>query len=109
MSITLTQNATQRVKNYLEKDGGVGLRLGVRKTGCSGWAYTVEIAAALSESDVVFDQDGIKIVVSSDNLGFLNGSEVDFVSEGLNREFRFNNPNVSEECGCGESFTINPV
>jgi iron-sulfur cluster assembly protein len=97
------------VKTYLEKDGGVGLRLGVKKTGCSGWAYTVDIAERLLEGDVVFEQDGIKVVVSSEAIGFLDGSELDFVSEGLNHEFRFRNPNVVEECGCGESFTINPV
>ena len=109
MAIKLTQSATERVKDYLNHDGGLGLRLGVRKTGCSGWAYTVQIAEEIQEDDVVFDENGVKVVVSSDSLGFLDGSEVDFVSEGLNREFRFNNPNVSEECGCGESFTINPV
>lgn len=91
------------------QDGGLGLRLGVRKTGCSGWAYTVQIAESIEEGDIVFEDDGIKVVVSGDSIGFLDGSEVDFVSEGLNREFRFNNPNVTEECGCGESFTINPV
>jgi iron-sulfur cluster assembly protein len=109
MTIKLTQSATERVKNYLAQDGGLGLRLGVRKTGCSGWAYTVQIAEKIQEDDIVFDDNGVKVVVSPDSLGFLDGSEVDFVSEGLNREFRFNNPNVSEECGCGESFTINPV
>ena len=109
MSITLTDSATRRVKTFLAKDGGVGLRLGVKKTGCSGWAYTVDIAERLLDSDIVFEQDGIKVVVSSDAIGFLDGSELDFVSEGLNHEFRFNNPNVVEECGCGESFTINPV
>jgi iron-sulfur cluster assembly protein len=109
MSIKLTQSATQRVKTFLKRDGGLGLRLGVRKTGCSGWAYTVEIAEAIGESDIVFENDGVKVVVSTDSLGFIDGSEIDFVAQGLNREFRFNNPNASEECGCGESFTINPV
>jgi iron-sulfur cluster assembly protein len=109
MAIKLTHSATERVRNYLEQDGGEGLRLGVRKTGCSGWAYTVEIARSIEEGDIVFEDNGVKIVVAGDSLGFLDGSEVDFVSHGLNREFRFNNPNVTEECGCGESFTINPV
>lgn len=109
MAIRLTHSATERVRNYLMQDGGLGLRLGVRKTGCSGWAYTVQIAESIEEGDIVFEDDGIKVVVSGDSIGFLDGSEVDFVSEGLNREFRFNNPNVTEECGCGESFTINPV
>lgn len=109
MAIKLTQSATERVKNYMQQGGGLGLRLGVRKTGCSGWAYTVQIAEQIEEGDIVFDDDGVKIVVSGDSIGFLDGSEIDFVTKGLNREFRFNNPNVSEECGCGESFTINPV
>jgi iron-sulfur cluster assembly protein len=109
MAIKLTHSATERVRNYLRQDGGLGLRLGVRKTGCSGWAYTVQIAESIEEGDIVFEDDGVKVVVSGDSIGFLDGSEVDFVSEGLNREFRFNNPNVTEECGCGESFTINPV
>ena len=109
MSITLTNTAADRVKSFLLQDGGIGLRLGVRKMGCSGWAYTVDIAEKIEDSDVVFEESGIKVVVSSDSLGFLNGSEVDFVSQGLSKEFRFKNPNASEECGCGESFTINPV
>lgn len=109
MAIKLTHSATERVRSYLRQDGGLGLRLGVRKTGCSGWAYTVQIAESIEEGDIVFEDDGVKVVVSGDSIGFLDGSEVDFVSEGLNREFRFNNPNVTEECGCGESFTINPV
>jgi len=91
------------------QDGGLGLRLGVRKTGCSGWAYTVQIAEAIEEDDIVFEDNGVKVVVSGDSIGFLDGSEVDFVSEGLNKEFRFKNPNATEECGCGESFTINQV
>lgn len=109
MAIKLTHSATERVRNYLRQDGGLGLRLGVRKTGCSGWAYTVQIAESIEDGDIVFEDDGVKVVVSGDSIGFLDGSEVDFVSEGLNREFRFNNPNVTEACGCGESFTINPV
>ena len=92
----------------MTKDGGIGLRLGVRKTGCSGWAYTVEIAESIGENDIVFDDSGVKVVVATDSLGFLDGSEVDFVTVGLGKEFRFKNPNVQEECGCGESFTINP-
>ena len=108
MSITLTDSATKRVKNYLQRDGGVGLRLGVRKTGCSGWAYTVQMAQDIEPDDIVFEDDGVKIVVSRENLGFLDGSEIDFVSEGLGTAFRFNNPNATEECGCGESFTIEP-
>jgi iron-sulfur cluster assembly protein len=106
MAISLTQNAADRVRHYLAKEGGVGLRLGVKRTGCSGWAYTVQLADAVSEQDVVFEDRGVKIIVAHDNLDFLDGSEVDFSAEGLDRSFRFHNPNVAEECGCGESFTV---
>ncbi len=106
MAIMLTKSAAERVRTFLDKDGGVGLRLGVRKTGCSGWAYTVQLAEDIQEDDIIFDNDGVKVVVSQESLGFLDGSEIDFVSEGLGMTFQFNNPNVTEECGCGESFTI---
>ncbi len=106
MTIKLTKSAAERVRTFLDKDGGIGLRLGVRKTGCSGWAYTVQLAEDIQENDVIFENDGVKIVISHENLGFLDGSEIDFVKEGLGKTFQFNNPNVTEECGCGESFTI---
>lgn len=106
MAISLTQNAAQRIRQFMQKDGGVGLRLGVKKTGCSGWAYTVQLAGNIEPDDVVFENQGIKIVVAHESLGFLDGSEIDFAAEGLGQSFRFNNPNVSEECGCGESFTV---
>ena len=106
MAITLTKTASERVKNFLIQEGGIGLRLGVRKTGCSGWAYTVQLATGIESDDVVFEQSGVKVVVSHDSINFLDGSEIDYISEGLGTTFSFNNPNVSEECGCGESFTI---
>lgn len=106
MAIKLTKSAVERARAFLDKDGGVGLRLGVKKTGCSGWAYTVQLAEDIQENDIIFENDGIKIVISQENLGFLDGSEIDFVAEGLSMTFQFNNPNVTEECGCGESFTI---
>jgi iron-sulfur cluster assembly protein len=106
MAIRLSKSAAQQVRTFMVSDGGLGLRLGVRKTGCSGWAYTVQVAQGIEADDVVFEEDGVKIVVSHENLGFLDGSEIDFVSEGLGTAFRFNNPNATEECGCGESFTI---
>ena len=90
----------------MQKEGGVGLRLGVRKTGCSGWAYTVQLAGNVEADDIVYEDQGIKIVIPHESLGFLDGSEIDFVAEGLGESFRFNNPNVTEECGCGESFTV---
>ena len=107
MAITLTDNAADRVRSFIENDGGLGLRLGVERTGCSGWAYTVDMARGISDNDVVFEDRGVKVVVSRDNLDFLDGSEIDFVREGLGTMFRFRNPNVAEECGCGESFTFN--
>ena len=106
MAINLTSTAAERVRGFLEKEGGVGLRLGVRKTGCSGWAYTVDLAREVDADDVVFEDEGVKIVVANDDLNFLDGSEIDFVSEGLGTSFRFKNPNVAGECGCGESFTV---
>ena len=106
MAIMLTKTATERVRTFLDKEGGVGLRLGVRKTGCSGWAYTVQLAEGIEEDDTVFDNEGVKVVVSRESLDFLDGSEIDYVSEGLGKTFHFKNPNVTDECGCGESFTI---
>ena len=106
MSIQLTDTAAQRVKQFLEKDSGVALRLGVRKTGCSGWAYEVSIASELNNDDQVFEDKGIKIVVDNESLPYLQGSSIDFTQSGLNRTFQFNNPNATDECGCGESFTI---
>ena len=106
MSIQLTDNAAQRVKHFLEKDKGLALRLGVRKTGCSGWAYEVNIASELGNDDEVFEDKGVKIVVDQESLPYLKGSKIDFKQSGLNRTFQFENPNATDECGCGESFTI---
>lgn len=106
MSIQLTESAALRVKHFLEKEHGAALRLGVRKTGCSGWAYEVSIASESGEDDRVFVDKGVKIVVDSTSLPFLEGSKIDFITSGLNRTFHFDNPNATEECGCGESFTI---
>lgn len=106
MSIRLTSAATERVRNFLAREGGLGLRLGVRKTGCSGWAYVVELADHIETDDVVFEQEDVKVIVNHDSLSFLDGSTIDFVTKGLGSTFLFDNPNVTEECGCGESFTI---
>jgi len=106
MAIQLTATATERVRGFMASEGGLGLRLGVRKTGCSGWAYTVELARDVNPDDVVYEQGDVKVVVNRDSLAFLDGSTIDFVSEGLNSSFHFDNPNVTDECGCGESFTI---
>lgn len=107
MAITLTDNAVKRVKGYLAQRGkGEGLRLGVRKTGCSGWAYVVDLTDEIKADDVVFDNNGIKVVVDQDSLAFLDGTEVDFRREGLGEAFKFHNPNVKDQCGCGESFNV---
>lgn len=106
MAITLTETAAERVRRYLAADGGEGLRVGVRRTGCSGWAYSVQLADTIADNDIVFENRGVRVVVAPDSLSFVDGSEIDFVTQGLNRTFQFNNPNVTDECGCGESFTI---
>jgi iron-sulfur cluster assembly protein len=107
MTISLTQSAATRVKSFLEKRGsGVGLRIGVRKSGCSGWAYTIDYADSVEPGDVVFDREGVKVIVNNDSLELIAGTEVDFVKDGLNEAFKFRNPNVKGECGCGESFTV---
>ena len=107
MAISLTENAARRVKSYLEKRGrGVGLRIGVKRTGCSGWAYMVDYADEIGANDVVFDDKDVKVVVDSKSLELIDGTEVDFVKEGFNEAFKFRNPNVKGECGCGESFSV---
>lgn len=107
MSIVLTPAAADRVKTFLARRGhGVGLRLGVKKTGCSGYAYVVNYADDIGADDLVFEQEGVKVIVDRGSLGYIEGTEVDFVKQGLNEAFRFRNPNVKGECGCGESFTV---
>ena len=107
MAITLTAAAAERVHSFLATRGsGVGLKLGVKKTGCSGFAYVINYAEAIGASDVVFDSRGVKVVVDPASLQYIDGTEVDFVRHGLNEAFRFRNPNVKGECGCGESFNV---
>jgi iron-sulfur cluster assembly protein len=107
MAITLTQAAASRVKQFLDKRGkGVGLRLGVKTTGCSGMAYVIEYADAIEDNDVVFEDQGVKVIVNPKSLAYLDGTELDYSKEGLNEGFRFNNPNVKDSCGCGESFNV---
>ena len=107
MAISLTESARERVVTFLRNRGhGIGLRLGVQKTGCSGFAYVVNYADEVSRDDVVFEQDGVKVIVDPESLRLIDGTEVDFVREGLNEAFRFRNPNVKGECGCGESFNV---
>ena len=107
MAISLTDSAAARVRSYIEKrDDSLGLRLGVTKTGCSGYSYVINYADKIDESDIVFEDKGVKVVVDPDALQLIDGTEVDFVKNGLNEAFSFRNPNVSGECGCGESFNV---
>lgn len=105
MAVTLTENALKRVRAFAA-GGAPGLRIGVRRTGCSGLAYVVNHAGAVTADDVVFDQQGVQVVVNQADLALIDGTVVDFVREGLNEAFRFRNPNAKGECGCGESFTV---
>ncbi|NND45024.1 MAG: iron-sulfur cluster assembly accessory protein [Xanthomonadales bacterium] len=106
MAIKLTESAARRVNQFLASEGRKALRLGVRKTGCSGWAYTVQLDDEITDQDSIFEDRGIRVVIDGESLPYLDGSEIDFVADGLNRTFQFRNPNATEECGCGESFTI---
>ena len=107
MGITLTDAAAGRVQAFLSNRGkGVGLRLGVKTTGCSGMAYVMEFVDEIAEEDKVFEDRGIKVIVDPKSLIYLDGTEVDFAKEGLNEGFTFKNPNSKAECGCGESFTV---
>ena len=107
MAISLTESAASRVRNYLEaRGGGIGLRLGVTKTGCSGYSYVINYAEDITDADVVFEDKGVKVIVNADALPLIDGTEVDFVKSGLNEAFSFRNPNVTGECGCGESFNV---
>jgi iron-sulfur cluster assembly protein len=107
MAITLTETAAERVRSFIDKRGkGVGLRLGVETTGCSGMAYVLEFADEISPEDQVFESQGIKVIVDPKSLVYLDGTELDYGKEGLNEGFRFENPNVKDTCGCGESFTV---
>lgn len=107
MAITLTEKAANHVAGFLSKRGkGVGLRLGVRTTGCSGMAYKLEFADEANADDVLFDSHGVKVLVDRKSLPYIDGTELDYTREGLNEGFKFRNPNVKDECGCGESFNI---
>lgn len=107
MAITMTESAALHIRNQIEKSGkGVGLRLGVKKSGCSGFAYTMDIAQEVHESDKIFESFGAKVLVDAESLPFLEGTELAYVKEGLGHVFKFNNPNVKDQCGCGESFAV---
>jgi iron-sulfur cluster assembly protein len=107
MAITLTEQAARHIRSQIERSGGgVGLRLGVKKSGCSGFAYTMDIAKDVQENDTVFENFGAKLVVDAESLPFLEGTELLYVKEGLGHVFKFNNPNAKNQCGCGESFAV---
>jgi iron-sulfur cluster assembly protein len=107
MSVTLSEAAVKHVTKYLSRRGkGVGVRLGVKTTGCSGLAYKLEYADDVAPEDVVFEDRGIKVLVDPKSLAYLDGMTLDYVREGLNEGFRFNNPNERDRCGCGESFRV---
>ena len=107
MAVSLTEKAASHVQGSLARRGkGVGLRLGVRTSGCSGLAYRLEFADKVDPEDIEFVSHGVKVVVDRKSLAFLDGTELDFGKEGLNEGFKFNNPNVKDECGCGESFNV---
>lgn len=107
MALTLTEKAAKHIQKSLTQRGkGIGLRLGVRTSGCSGMAYVIEFVDELKAEDQVFESQGVKIVVDPKSLLYMDGTELDYVREGLNEGFKFNNPNVKDQCGCGESFTV---
>lgn len=107
MAITLTEAAADRVREFIDKRGsGVGLRLAVKTTGCSGMAYVMEFADQVEDDDVVFEDQGVKVLINPKSLVYLDGTELDYAKEGLNEGFKFNNPNVKDMCGCGESFNV---
>jgi len=107
MAITLTERAANHVQGFLARRGkGMGLRLGVKTTGCSGLAYKLEYADAPNPEDVLFETNGVKVLVDPKSLPYIDGTELDFAREGLNEGFKFKNPNVKDECGCGESFNV---
>lgn len=107
MGISVSQSAAKHISNFLSKRGkGLGIRLGVRTSGCSGMAYKLEFVDELQDSDIEFDSNGVKVYTDAKSLTYLEGTELDFVREGLNEGFKFNNPNVKNQCGCGESFNV---
>jgi iron-sulfur cluster assembly protein len=107
MSVTLTESAARQIKKQLTKRGkGIGLKLGVRKSGCSGYAYALDYADTLNENDAIFEDFGVKVIVPGSDLEFVDGVELDYRREGINEAFQFNNPNVKGTCGCGESFSV---
>ncbi|MES2858704.1 MAG: iron-sulfur cluster assembly accessory protein [Pseudomonadota bacterium] len=106
MAITLTETARERIRGYLASDpAALGLRFGVARTGCSGWGYRIDMARNQDAGDQVFEDGGVRVFVDADSLALVEGTQIDFLKQGLNEQFVFRNPNVAAACGCGESFT----
>lgn len=107
MAITLSESAAKHVSNYIAKRGkGLGIRLGVKTSGCSGMAYKLEFVDTANDEDITFLSHGVTVFTDAKSLAYLEGTELDYTKEGLNEGFKFNNPNVKDECGCGESFNV---
>ena len=107
MAIAVTENAVKQIQRQLDKRGkGIGLRLGVKESGCTGYAYVLDYADELNDGDSVFEEYGVKVIIHEKDLEYLEGIELDYRREGINEAFRFNNPNVKDMCGCGESFSV---
>ena len=107
MAISVSASAARHISNFLSKRGkGIGIRLGARTSGCSGMAYKLEFVDEIADGDIEFDSNGVKVITDAKSLAYIDGTELDFVREGLNEGFKFNNPNVKNECGCGESFNV---
>jgi iron-sulfur cluster assembly protein len=106
MSVRLTSAAIERIRQYMQHEpGSLGLRFGVKRTGCSGWGYTVDVAREARAEDTVIEQDGVRVLIDAQSLPLVDGTEIDFVRQGLNQQFAFRNPQAAAACGCGESFT----
>jgi iron-sulfur cluster assembly protein len=107
MSVSITENAARQIKKQLDKRGkGIGLKLGIKKSGCSGYAYVLDYADVCNDDDAVFEQFGVKVIIQESDLKFVDGIELDYRREGINEAFQFNNPNVKDTCGCGQSFSV---
>jgi iron-sulfur cluster assembly protein len=107
MALTLTEKAAKHIQKSLASRGkGIGLRLGVKTSGCSGMAYLMEFTDKMDDNDQMFESQGVKLFVDPKSLVYINGTELDYVRDGLNEGFQFNNPNIKNECGCGESFNV---
>ncbi len=110
MAITLTDSAAQQISKYLaSQNDAIGLRFGIKNAGCSGFAYTVDVGKVVNDNDDVFEVQGVKLIVANEHLSEVDGTQIDYISDGFSSTFKFNNPNVVDECGCGESFSTKPV